>query len=112
MIARFTAAVSLLVLTLSPAFADPFNINVSSGETTLLLVSITDMNMPNPKDGNAFSGNISPGQQISVIIGGNNGGDGHIQWTATTVDRQKCGSGDLTGLGTGNNVTVSTPSSC
>jgi hypothetical protein len=110
MIGRLAAAFLLLVLGLSPAFADPFNINVSSNESAMLLVTITDMNLPSPKE--VFSGSISSGQQIPVMINGDNGHDGHIQWKATTADRQKCGSGDLSSLGSGSNVTVSTPSSC
>jgi hypothetical protein len=49
---------------------------------------------------------------IAVYINGENGANGHIQWSATSADRSKCGSGDLTGLGSGSNVAVDTPSSC
>jgi hypothetical protein len=110
MFIRFAAALSLLVLALAPAFADPFNINVSSDESSMVLLTITDMNYPDPKS--AFSGSINSGQLISVYINGDNGNNGHIQWKATTADRQKCGSGDVNGLSSGSNVTVGTPSSC
>lgn len=100
----------VLVLGVTPALADPFNINVSSDESSMLLLTITDMNFPSPQT--AFSGSINSGQMISVYINGENGTNGHIQWSASSSDRTKCGSGDVTGLGSGSNVTVSTPSSC
>ena len=106
---RFMAAWSLAFLTCAPAFADTFNINVDNGETVMLLVSIKDMNYPSPTE--IWSRSISPGQMFSVQITGENGHNGHIQWTAYTADRQKCGTGDKDGLSTGANVTVKASSS-
>ena len=110
MITRLMAMFSAFLLTLSPVFADPFNINITNDESGMLLLTVTDMNYPSPQL--AFSGSINSGQQIPVYINGENGKDGHIQWQATTADRQKCGSGDVPGLSSGSNVTVGTPSSC
>jgi hypothetical protein len=110
MITRLMAMFSAFLLTLSPVFADPFNINISNGESGMLLLTVTDMNYPTPQS--AFNGSINSGQQIAVYINGENGNNGHIQWQATTPDRQKCGSGDVPGLSSGNNLTVNTPSSC
>ena len=110
MITRLMAMFSAFLLTLSPVFADPFNINITNEESGMLLLTVTDMNFPSPQS--AFNGSINSGQQISVHINGANGNNGHIQWQATTPDRQKCGSGDVTGLSSGSNVTVRTPSSC
>ena len=110
MITRLMAMFSAFLLTLSPVFADPFNINISNGESGMLLLTVTDMNYPSPQS--AFNGSINSGQQIAVYINGENGNNGHIQWQATTPDRQKCGSGDVPGLSSGSNVTVGTTSSC
>lgn len=110
MITRLMALSSAFLLTLSPVFADPFNINISNGESGMLLLTVTDMNYPTPQS--AFSGSINSGEEKSVYINGENGNNGHIQWQATTADRQKCGSGDVTGLSSGNNLTVKTPSDC
>ena len=112
MITRLMAMFSAFLLTLSPVFADPFNINISNGESGMLLLTVTDMNYPSPQPGGAFNGSINSGEQKSVYINGENGNNGHIQWQATTSDRQKCGSGDVTGLSSGNNLTVRTPSDC
>jgi hypothetical protein len=112
MITRLMAMFSGFLFTLSPVFADQFNINITNDESGMLLLTVTDMNYPNPTTGVPFSGSINSGQMISVMINGENGSNGHIQWQATTPDRQKCGSGDVPGLGSGNNLTVNTPSSC
>jgi len=112
MITRLIAMFSAFLLTLSPVFADQFNINISNGESGMLLLNVTDMNYPTPQTGVPFSGSINSGQQISVNINGENGNNGHIQWQAWTSDRQKCGSGDVTGLSSGNKLTVRTPSDC
>jgi hypothetical protein len=110
MIRPLATALSALVLCAGPALADPFNINITNGESAMLLLTVNDMNFPSPKV--AYSGSINSGQMISVYINGENGSNGHIQWTASSADRTKCGSGDLTGLGSGSNMTVTTPSSC
>ena len=49
MIRRSAMALSALILGATPALADPFNINVSSSETSMLLLTVTDMNSPDPK---------------------------------------------------------------
>ncbi|HEY1795260.1 MAG TPA: hypothetical protein VGG57_03990 [Stellaceae bacterium] len=110
MIKRLATALSALILGVTPALADPFNINISNGESAMLLLTVNDMNYPSPKV--AYSGSINSGQMISVYINGENGSGGHIQWSATSADRTKCGSGDVGSLGSGNNLTVNTPSSC
>lgn len=106
---RWIAALSVAFFTLTPAFADTFNINVDDGESVMLLLKIKDMNYATPQE--VFNGNINPGQMISVHINGDNGNNGHIQWTAYTADRQKCGTGDVSRLSSGANVTVKASSS-
>jgi hypothetical protein len=110
MIRRLATAVSVLILGATPALADPFNINISNGESSMVLLTVTDMNFPTPQA--AYSGSINSGQMIAVNINGENGTNGHIRWSATSTDRTKCGSGDITSLGSGSNITVNTPSSC
>lgn len=107
--ARLMAALSLACFTVTPAFADTFNINVDNGETVMLLLKIMDMNFATPQE--VFNGSINTGQMLSVHINGENGTSGHITWTAFTADRQKCGTGDVTRLGSGANVTVKARSS-
>lgn len=110
MIRRSAMALSALILGATPALADPFNINISNGESSMVLLTVTDLNFPSPKE--AYSGSINSGQMISVYINGENGNNGHIKWSATSSDRSKCGSGDVSSLSTGSNLTVNTPSSC
>lgn len=110
MTSRLMAALAVLAFTFSPALADTFNINLSSGETDTLLVTVTDMNYPTPKV--VYDNNLTSGQLVPVDINGDNGNNGHITWRASTSDRTKCGSGDVSGLSSGNNVTINTPSSC
>jgi len=110
MIRRLAMALSALALAATPALADPFNINITNGESSMLLLTVNDMNFPSPKV--AYSGSINSGQTISVDINGENGSNGHIQWKASSADRTKCGSGDVSSLGSGSNLTVNTPSSC
>lgn len=108
---HLTAAVAAFLFTVFPALADDtFNVNISNGEMAMLLLTVTDMNYPTPKT--VYNGSINDGQEISVYINGQSGGNGHITWTAQTADRQKCGNGEETSLSSGNNVKVSTPSSC
>jgi hypothetical protein len=110
MITRLATALSALILSVTPALADPFNINITNGESGMLLLTVNDMNFPSPKV--AYSGSINSGQMISVYINGENGSNGHIQWSASSSDRTKCGTGDVSSLGSGSNLTVRTPSSC
>lgn len=110
MIRWLATALSTLVIGAAPALADPFNINISNGESSMLLLTVTDMNFPSPQV--AYSGSINSGQMIAVNINGENGNNGHVRWSATSSDRTKCGSGDVTSLGSGSNLTVNTPSSC
>ena len=111
MTSRLMATLTAFVLMLSPAAADTFNINISNGEVgTMLLLTVTDMNYPSPKE--AYNASINSGQMLSVYINGDGGHGGHIQWKATTPDRKKCGSGDVKDLSSGSNLTVNTPSAC
>ena len=77
---------------------------------TMLLLTVTDMNYPSPKE--AYNGSINSGQMLPVYVNGEGGRNGHIKWQATTPDRQKCGSGDVKDLSSGSNLTVNTPRSC
>ena len=54
MITRLMAMFSVFLLTLSPVFADQFNINIISGESGTLLLTVTDMNTPSPQTGVPF----------------------------------------------------------
>src|ERR1051326_7189660 len=101
---RLSAALAVSLFAACPAFADPFNINIDNGESSMLLLTVTDMNYPNPQT--AFSGSINSGQMLSVNINGENSANGHIKWQATTSDRQKCGSGEVKNLSVGANLTV------
>jgi hypothetical protein len=110
MIRWSATALSAFILGAAPALADPFNINISNGESSILLLTVTDMNYPSPTV--AYSGSINSGQMMSVNINGESGHNGHIKWSATSSDRSKCGSGDVSSLSSGSNLTVNTPSSC
>ena len=112
MITRLMTMFPAFFLTLSPVFADgQFNVNIVNEESVTLLVSVTDMNSPSPVRGGVFNGALESGKQRSEQISGASG-DGHVEWSASTSDRQKCGSGEYTHLDAGGEVKISTPSSC
>jgi len=109
MIKPLATALAAFLLGATPALADVFNINLVNDESFTVIVTVTDMNVASPQ---AVSGNIDGGRQISFNINGDSGSNGHITWKATNLDRSKCGSGDVSSLGSGSTVTIRTPSSC
>ena len=110
MILRLVTTLSVMLASLSPALADQFNINLSNGEMGMVFVKVYDENTGN--ENKVFDDTMASGRQVSVDITGDSGHGGHIKWEAMSSDRQKCGSDELNGLSSGNNVTVSTPSPC
>jgi hypothetical protein len=108
--ARLVAGLAILLVSISPAAAfDTLNINLGNGETSALLVEVFDENTPSGTK--VYSDILNAGGHASVIITAASG-KGHVKWTAQTTDKQKCGSGDLTDLDSGADVTVSAPSGC
>jgi hypothetical protein len=90
--------------------ADPFNINVSNGESGLVFVTIKDLNT---RAGDVvFDQTMESGRQVPVYIQGESGTNGHIVWQAQSSDRQRCGGDELTNLSSGYVLTVTTPLSC
>jgi hypothetical protein len=109
-ILRLVTTLSMTLASLSPALADQFNINLSNGESGMVFVKVYDENTGN--ENKVYDDTMTSGRQVSVYITGDSGQNGHIKWEAMSSDRQKCGSDELNGLSSGNNVTVSTPSPC
>lgn len=110
MILRLVTTLSMTLASLSPALADQFNINLNNGESGMVFVKVYDMNTGS--ENKVYDDTMTSGRQVSVYITGDSGQNGHIRWEAMSSDRQKCGSNELDGLSSGNNVTVSTPSPC
>lgn len=107
---QLIGGLAVLLAGLSPAAAfDTLNINVRDGDSTPLLVEIFDENTPT--ENKVYSNTLNVGSPVSVVITAAEG-KGHVKWTAQTGDKQKCGSGDVTGLDSGTEVTVSAPNGC
>jgi hypothetical protein len=107
---QLIGGLAVLLASLSPAAAfDTLNVNLGNGETSALLVDVWDENTPNQSK--VYSDILNAGGHASVIVTAADG-KGHVKWTAQTTDKQKCGSGDVTGLDSGTDVTVSAPNGC
>lgn len=108
--ARLVGSLAIFLASLSPAAAfDTLNINLDNGGSSALLVEVFDENTPS--ETKVYSDTLNAGSHASVIITAANG-KGHVKWTAQTADKQKCGSGDVTDLDSGTDVTVSAPNGC
>jgi hypothetical protein len=108
--ARLISSLAALLLSVSPAAAfDTLNINLGNGDTSPLLVEVFDENTPS--ENKVYSDTLNAGAHASLVVTAADG-KGHVKWTAQTSDKQKCGSGDVTGLDSGADLTVSAASSC
>ena len=110
MILRLMTIVSTLLISLTAALGEEFNINVSNGEIGMLFVVVYDMNTRGQNK--IVDTTMSSGQSIPVYITGEGGHDGHIRWEAQAADRENCGAADLPNLSSGTNITVKAPLEC
>jgi len=111
---RLLLAVAAVSAMGSPALGDgTLTIHVANDSTDSLLVSLYDRNLRRGQKvltGQLINGNAS----ISISISADASGQGHLYWTAMTVDQdmRRCGHGDRRGVNGGSTVHVNTDSRC
>lgn len=98
----------------TPASADArITLHIANGSVDSLIVTLYDRNLRRHQQvlsGQVINGNAS----ISITISADSSGQGHIAWTAMTVDRdmRQCGHQDKRGVYDGSTVQVFADSSC
>jgi hypothetical protein len=104
----------LLILGSASAFGgDGMRITINNNTTKNLLVTVYDLNS-NPAQQVVSSATINGFASISVMVGADASGQGHLSWTATTVDKdmRMCGHHDKPHLNDGDTVHVYANSPC
>lgn len=110
------AVLALLTLALpgAPAQGDArLTLHVANGSVDSVIVTLYDRNLRRHQQvvsGQVINGNAS----ISITISADSGGQGHLSWTAMTVDRdmRRCGHGDKHGVNDGATVQVLADGPC
>jgi hypothetical protein len=103
-----------LALAHSPARAGgTVTVHILNEGVDNLIVSLYDRNLGRKLpvlSGQTINGNAS----ISISITANSSGQGHLSWTATTVDAdmRRCGRNDNPGLNDGDTVRVHADARC
>jgi hypothetical protein len=104
----------LLFLECAAAFAgDGVSININNNTTKNLLVTVYDLNT-HPAQPVVSSTTINGFASISIKVGADASGQGHLRWTATTVDKdmRMCGHRNKPRLTDGATVHVYANSQC
>jgi hypothetical protein len=105
---------AMLALAPSPATAGgSVTVHILNDTVDSLTVSLYDRNLGRRQpvlSGQVINGNGS----ISITINANASGQGHLSWTATTVDTdmRRCGRHDNPGLNDGDTVRVYASARC
>jgi hypothetical protein len=98
----------------SSALADgTLTIHVANDSVDSLIVSLYDRNLRRRQ--NVLSGQVIDGNaSISVTISADAAGQGHVYWTAMTVDRdmRQCGHHDKRGVNDGETIHVTADGRC
>ncbi len=112
------AFLALCLLTLAgsatPALADArITLHIANGSVDSLIVTLYDRNLRRRQQvlsGQVINGNAS----ISITVSADSSGQGHVAWTAMTVDRdmRQCGHEDKRGVYDGSTVQVFADSAC
>jgi hypothetical protein len=113
---RVTVALAYLLFSLrSPAVlgGDGLTITVNNDSSDNLLVTVYDRSTTPPQQvvsRTPIYGNSS----MSVSIGADSSGHGHLSWTAMTIDHdmRMCGQSDKADLNDGDTVNVHADSDC
>jgi hypothetical protein len=98
----------------TPASADAgITIHLANASVDSLIVTLYDRNLRRHQQvlsGQVINGNAS----ISITISADSTGQGHVAWTAMTVDRdmRQCGHQDKPGVYDGSTVQVFADSAC
>lgn len=106
-------AVWLLVLGSASSFGDGMSITINNNTTKNLIVTVYDLNT-HPAQQIVSNATINGFASISVMVGADASGHGHLSWTATTVDKdmRMCGHHDKADLNDGDTVHVYANSEC
>ena len=101
------------LLATAQALADNLTITINNDTTSNLLVTVYDMNAQ-PALKVLSSIPINGNASITVSISPDASDQGHLAWTATTVDRdmRSCGHGEKSSLNDGDSVRVQADSDC
>ena len=88
-------------------------ITLSNDGTNNLYVTVYDMNAQPPLKV-LVNATINGNASITVSLSPDSSNQGHLSWTATTVDRdmRACGRGDSGELSDGDSVSISADSDC
>jgi hypothetical protein len=111
---RLLLGSALLVLASSPAAAGgSITVHILNDTVDNLIVSLYDRNLGHKTpvlSGQVINGNAS----ISITISANASGQGHLSWTASTVDTdmRRCDRHDIPSLNDGETVSVHANSRC
>jgi len=111
---RLLLGCAVLALAQSPASAaGSVTVHIQNDTVDSLTVTLYDRNFRGKKpvlSGEIINGNAS----ISISISANSSGQGHLSWTAATVDpdMRRCGHHDSPGLNDGDTVRVHADSAC
>ena len=111
-----------LTITLAPlwfglssvsAFGEGLTITISNDTSDNINVTAYDRNT-NPPQMVLASRRIYGSASLTVSIGADSFGQGHLSWTATTIDRDThmCGHNDKPSLNDGDTVNVQADSDC
>jgi len=110
---RLVLGLGALVLIQSPAVAGGVTVHILNDTVDNLSVNLYDRGLGRKQPvvtGQIINGNSS----ISITIAANASGQGHLSWTATTVDTdmRRCGHQDVPGLNDGDTVHVHAAAAC
>jgi hypothetical protein len=113
---RLTIPLACLLLGLStvPALGDQgLTITISNDTSDAIYVTAYDRNA-NPPQMVLSSRPIYGSASITVTISADASGQGHLSWTATTIDRDMhmCGRNDKSNLNDGDTVNVHADTDC
>ena len=112
---RLTLAYVLFLLSSTSVFAGDvgLTITISNDTTTNLLVTVYDLNASPAQ--RILSGQLMNGfATMSLSVTPDSSGQGHLSWTATTLDRdmRQCGHRDKPNLNDGDTVHVYANDDC
>ncbi len=111
---RFLLALVFSMLASASVFGGSgLSVIINNGSDDTLLVSVFDLNSSPPQkvlSNEVINGNSS----VSVPIAADDGGQGHVSWTARTKDSdmRMCGRDEASNLNDGDTVNVEADTEC
>lgn len=107
------ASAAATVLVSASAFGQSMTITLSNDSTNSLYVTVYDMNAQPPVKV-LVNASINGNASITVSLSPDASNQGHLFWTATTMDpdMRACGRGNTDELNDGDSVSISADSDC